>query len=414
LTVDRSTVVRWERAETEPHPSMRPMIAQKLGISLDELDELLSHVAVVGHPHAPRADVSWPEESSPGSGTTERRTFGGAGQRGNFTIATALSVLGVAGPLTDLITDDDSVRSASAGVEHLRLLETAVDQIERRDAAVGGDTLCGAVTRLHHTAGLWLDGGSPTLAVRDALQTVRGDLACWVGWLAFDADRRDQARRYLQEAVVEARLTDDPFLEVRALTYMCLLTLDGRPRESLQCAQAAQRLAAGWSTPRLAALLHLRAARAHAAMADERAFHREWAKATTLLDQATRDDEPTYVHFVGTAEASGIAGLSYLAMGRPDRAATMFRAIIERPDPSYRRNVGYYTVRLAEALGRQGDLAGASAAGRDAIPLVAGLDSGRTARFLGQFRRAIQPHLASSVEARDFADLYDDWYPGGL
>lgn len=43
LGVDRSTVVRWERADTDPQPWHRPRLARALGISVDELADLLEH-----------------------------------------------------------------------------------------------------------------------------------------------------------------------------------------------------------------------------------------------------------------------------------------------------------------------------------------------------------------------------------
>jgi hypothetical protein len=88
----------------------------------------------------------------------------------------------------------------------------------------------------------------------------------------------------------------------------------------------------------------------------------------------------------------------------------LFRDIVDNPDPAYRRNVGYYTVRLAESLGRQGDVGAACEVARQAVTLVAGLESARTARFLGQFRRAVQPHAAVSLQAREFVEAYDDVY----
>jgi transcriptional regulator with XRE-family HTH domain len=39
--VDRSTVVRWERAESSPHPWHRPRMARALKITAEELDDLL-------------------------------------------------------------------------------------------------------------------------------------------------------------------------------------------------------------------------------------------------------------------------------------------------------------------------------------------------------------------------------------
>ena len=41
LDVERSTVVRWESGETEPLPWIRPKLARALGVSVDQLDELL-------------------------------------------------------------------------------------------------------------------------------------------------------------------------------------------------------------------------------------------------------------------------------------------------------------------------------------------------------------------------------------
>src|SRR5437868_1938884 len=40
--VERSTVVRWESGGTEPQPWLRPKLAKILGVSLDELDEILA------------------------------------------------------------------------------------------------------------------------------------------------------------------------------------------------------------------------------------------------------------------------------------------------------------------------------------------------------------------------------------
>jgi transcriptional regulator with XRE-family HTH domain len=50
LGVDRSTVVRWERAETDPQPWHRPRLAAALNLSVEELADLL---ADVGQPPSP-------------------------------------------------------------------------------------------------------------------------------------------------------------------------------------------------------------------------------------------------------------------------------------------------------------------------------------------------------------------------
>ncbi len=49
LSVERTTVVRWERGETQPLPWLRPRLAKALGVSADRLEELLA----VGVPASP-------------------------------------------------------------------------------------------------------------------------------------------------------------------------------------------------------------------------------------------------------------------------------------------------------------------------------------------------------------------------
>ncbi len=44
LGVERSTVLRWEAAKTEPQPWQRPKLAELLGVTTDELDDLLFDV----------------------------------------------------------------------------------------------------------------------------------------------------------------------------------------------------------------------------------------------------------------------------------------------------------------------------------------------------------------------------------
>jgi transcriptional regulator with XRE-family HTH domain len=46
LGVERSTITRWESAETEPQPWQRPKLARALGVSLAELEELLANVVL--------------------------------------------------------------------------------------------------------------------------------------------------------------------------------------------------------------------------------------------------------------------------------------------------------------------------------------------------------------------------------
>jgi transcriptional regulator with XRE-family HTH domain len=67
LTVERSTVVRWERGESEPQPVIRPRLARALRVSADQLETLLSK----GDQHALRAPRQLPAEAAFAGRTAE-------------------------------------------------------------------------------------------------------------------------------------------------------------------------------------------------------------------------------------------------------------------------------------------------------------------------------------------------------
>ncbi|MFC4145761.1 helix-turn-helix transcriptional regulator [Micromonospora mangrovi] len=66
LGVERSTVVRWENAETDPQPWHRTRIASALGVTLEQLDDMLVDVSVAAH----RGQAMGDDTRSPASGAT--------------------------------------------------------------------------------------------------------------------------------------------------------------------------------------------------------------------------------------------------------------------------------------------------------------------------------------------------------
>ena len=218
-------------------------------------------------------------------------------------------------------------------MEQVRLASSLVDDLRRADAVAGADLLCDVAIQAHTRLSAWAARASYSREVGDALQSALADLSIEAAWLAIDADRRSEARPYLNEAITRARIADDPRVEVRALTHLSLLIRESQPGESLHCAEAALRISAGWATPRLTTLLHLRRAPAYAVLGDVSGFSREMTKARRELDRGTHEDDQGFVHFVNAQELNGIEGLSYLALDRPERAVQSLRAITANPSP---------------------------------------------------------------------------------
>ncbi|GIG88729.1 helix-turn-helix domain-containing protein [Plantactinospora endophytica] len=397
LEVDRTTVVRWERGETEPQPWFRQRLAAALDVSLTELEDLISDAVHAVPDKIPPVASGVTVEIDEGGATLDRR---------RFTVNTALAALGIAAPLPDWLTSPDV--PARIGSDHLRMITAIIDRFEQGDAAIGGDLFCDMAITVHAQICSWLRHSAYSRTVGDGLQNAVGDLEAWIGWLALDAERRDVSRRYLHEAILRARVRDDPRLEVRAMASLALLLVrEPDPHESRQCAEAAHRIAASWATPRLATLLHLRTARACAAAGDVSGFSSALARARTEMDRGSSEEDPSYIRFVTPLELTGIEGLSHLALGRPDRAVSAFRRIVDTPDPTYRRNHGYYTLKLADAYHRRGDISGASETALAALPLTDGLRSRRVTEIFRTLRTELGAHVSRVSRAAEFTAAYD-------
>ncbi|WFE33096.1 helix-turn-helix transcriptional regulator [Micromonospora sp. WMMD975] len=341
------------------------------------------------------ADAATPA-SERGGGTTDRR---------QFHALAALAGIAATG-FHDLLSGPvDAPRSV--GMEQVRYAGSLVEQLRQADAVAGADQLYDIAVRVHSRLSSWATTATYSREVGDALQTALADLAIETAWLAIDSDRRPLARPYLNEAITRARIADDPRMEVRAFAQLALLVRDDHPGESLHSAEAAVRASAGWGTPRLATLLHLRTARTYAALGDAGGFSRAMTKARREFERGASEDDMPFLHFVTAQEVQGIEGLSYLAMGRADRAADAFRAITENIPPALRRNRIYYTVQLADAQCRLGDVNEAARTAMDVLPELDQVSSGRVWRHLAQVRSSLGQAQRPTATSRGFIDAYD-------
>lgn len=311
-------------------------------------------------------------------------------------VAALIGSLGIAVPVR-IVTPARFI-----GGDHLHLVSTVTAALERADSLKGGDLVCDGAAALVDTVHGWMWSGSYTPAVGNALTEAAGDLGAWVGWTAFDAARSPMAQRYLQETFLLARLNDDRALEVRVLSYMCLLAQQGkRPREEIKLAEAALRAAAGWAPPRLTALLHLRAATDRAGDHDQAGFRRDLTRAENEFSRGASDDDPLWISFLTAAELTGLKGLSLMALGDPGHAAPCFRAASgDLSEARFSRNACYYQARLAGAYLQAGDRDAAEVAALSAVESVAAISSSRT--------RSLLAPLRAGLPAGEFADRYDE------
>jgi hypothetical protein len=284
-----------------------------------------------------------------------------------------------------------------------------LEQLERGDATLGGGARLLEAEGLYERVTARRNAGSLSWHDDRALSRLQGDLGAWVGWLAYDAADLARAREYLTETIVHAHTSDHPEIEVRAMSYLCLLlSRTGRHRDALHCAEAGQRIASATAPRRVRALLHMRAAAAHAGLGDVTACRRSLASSYRDYEGRQGSGDPLWARFVTRSELDGLRGHALALLGDHPNAVAAFRSITDNPDPRYRRNGAYYSARLAESLLAEGDVAGASGEALAVVPSARALRSERVVTILRGVRDGVEPYRRQVPAARDFSDAYQE------
>ncbi len=207
LGVERSTVVRWENAETDPQPWHRTRIASALGVTLEQLDDMLVDVSVAAHRGQAMRDVA----RSPASGAARPELL--SGLRTFLTSYLAAPVR----PPQSLV----EVQRAVGRVHNLyqRASYTSAARL-LPDVLSQATALTSSSTGLHRSSAFRLLGAAYIAASKLAAKVGDGDTAL------LTADRASTA----------ARLADDQALAaVAAYQAACgLMRLPGRAAEAEQ------------------------------------------------------------------------------------------------------------------------------------------------------------------------------------
>ncbi|WP_308442348.1 helix-turn-helix transcriptional regulator [Micromonospora andamanensis] len=224
LAVDRSTVVRWERAETDPQPWHRPHLATALKVSIEELADML-------------ADTRQPPA------TPDKRLDHALRQPGRV----------------DLI-------AVAYLRERVRLLDERYDQTPSTLLLAEAAQLHGQVVFLRQYA----DASS----VQRELAATIAESATLMGQLVWDATQRHDhaaSAAYFDQAINAAKEARDPVAEANALLRKSYLALYGvrRPTAAIALTAHATEVSLRIS-PVLTGLAQLHRAEAHAMLGEVR------------------------------------------------------------------------------------------------------------------------------------------------
>jgi transcriptional regulator with XRE-family HTH domain len=270
------------------------------------------------------------------------------------------------------------------GAVHARYLHEAARHLIEQNFRFGGDMLFGQAAAQFEVAHGKIRAGDYDTTAEPALFAALGELARCAGWIAHDAGREREARYYFNEALLAARLSDNPQLALKAYYSMSVQAdEEGHPREAVHLLHAAQRAARTWAPGRILSLLANAEARAAAGMQESDRARSLLSKARHLFHTGHGGDHDDIFSFYNEAEILGFAGICHLKLGAHADAEGLLRQEIAQHavqrGADYQRNTTLEYGRLALAQLGQSNVTEAALTGRTVLSTLAdGVVSTRT------------------------------------
>jgi len=275
--------------------------------------------------------------------------------------------------------------------DYLQSVRSHIREIVALDNRFGGADLVRLSARFFHALHDQLGAGTYDPKLERDLQSTAGELAEVVGWLAYDAEAHDLARRMNQESLFFARLAGDKAMELLTLQNSSMhAASQGRPREALQIAHSVlegdYRL-----SPRLKALFLTRKARALAQGGDESAL-RLFPEIRNLFLDGVSDRDPAWAWWIDERELAWHEAMVQRDLGLANRAITHFeRSVIATPATEIRSQYLHRAYLLqAQVDNSTWDAAGQTIA--QLLPLSAEVASTRTVVLQRNILRQLATH----------------------
>jgi transcriptional regulator with XRE-family HTH domain len=277
MGVDRSTVVRWERADTEPQPWHRPKLARTLKVSVEELAALLADVGEAPARPSERLDYVL---KHPGS--------------------------------VDLV-------AVAYLREQFQRLDEQYDHMPSTLLLAEAGQLYGQTVFLREHA---------SSLVRRELLAAEVESATLMGQLVWDASQRrdhDTANHFFDQAIAAAQQKRDAVGEAHAELRKSYVALygTGRPQDGLALAHGAA-VAAKRDSHVLTGLAMLHVGEAYAMLGESTSCDEALGTAEELFARIAPDD-PAGVLF-SPSQHGRLAGSCFLFLGRPDKAEPILDA----------------------------------------------------------------------------------------
>ncbi|MDQ3404102.1 MAG: helix-turn-helix domain-containing protein [Actinomycetota bacterium] len=340
--VDPSTVRRWEVGSSVPQPWLRPKLATAFRLTLQELNALLESAGSSLETVAPSTLSFFTEYA-----------------------------------VTEPVT-----------VEYIDSIRFQMRHLLAMDAQFGGNEASVQAVRLFRSVHRRVGASPCPRSLQRDLYSTAGELAEIAGWLLYDADKQEEARRINQEALYYLRWAGDRSLELLTLQNMSMQAeyLD-RPAEALNIAQSV--METDQLTPRVEALFLARSAHALAQQGQQGEANKAFSKAHNLFLDGPGTDDPIWAYWVDDIQFAWFEAKVRTAQGNHGRSVAIFADALAHSPKHRVRGLYSRTTYLLESLVAVGDWRQAEVLVPHLEPYIREVGSGRTTAILRRALRAI-------------------------
>ena len=239
-------------------------------------------------------------------------------------------------------------------VEIVDHFDTITDRLRRMDDQLGGAQTLALVRQHLATVIDLIEQRRYDDIVGRRLHTTAAELLRLAGWLCFDDSAHPQAQRFWIAALHEAHAAGDRALGANVLGFMSCQAKDlGQVRSAVTLAETA-RAGYGSGSPRVSAILDLRAAEAYANDRDTRPCRAAIDTAFEhLTDPSPQHGDPAWCYWVTDAQAHAQAGYCYLKLEDWPRARRHLRSAISSQGDQFTREGALRNALLATTYVRQ-------------------------------------------------------------
>lgn len=233
--------------------------------------------------------------------------------------------------------------------------------------------------------------GRANSEIRNDLFSAAAELYQLAGWMAYDTGQAEAGRAHLRHALRLSQEAGNDALSAEMFAGMShQAAFYGAPDDAIDLALAARQLSDRTGLAALKAEAAVMEAHGFALQGDKKASISALRNAEQSFARVSRDDGPAWLGYFDDAYMAAKFAHTFRDLGQPKEAEMFARRSLSMND-GYERGRLFNTVLLASTLADQRRVDEACTIGTDAVAMAQSVRSVRSAAYLADLARRLEP-----------------------